>query len=190
MQIGKDLPKRTAPMTKKEANNQNQTQPETETKARSVLELSASEARKFFLKSESYCKMDLPAYFVFDELMRFISGKIGDSKPDSFCDRNKLRSLSSDEINHAIFSNKDGKYAWQRLQLINPFLYVSLVHEITEEDHWEAIKERFQVFSGNGKIKCVSYPVESLAGQKRQGGTDFFLVGESGATIPKPRARL
>lgn len=147
-------------------NNENQTQPETETKTRNVLELSASEARKFFLKSESYCKMDLPAYFVFDELLRFISGKIGDSKLDSFYDRNKLRLLSSDEINHAIFSNKDGKYAWQRLQLINPFLYVSLVHEITKEDHWEAIKERFQVFSGNSKIECTSYPVESLTGQK------------------------
>ena len=128
-------------MTKKEANNQNQTQPETETKARSVLELSTPEARNFFLKSESYCKMELPPYFVFDELLRFISEKIKDRKPSNFYDSKKLRSLSSDEINHAIFNNKDGKYAWQRLQLINPFLYVSLAHEITEEDHWEAIKD-------------------------------------------------
>lgn len=152
-------------MIKEEGNNENQTQPETKTKARSVLELSASEARKFFLKSESYCKMDLPAYFVFDELLCFVSGKIVDKKPDSFYDGDKLRSLSSDEINHSIFSNKDGKYAWQRMQLINPFLYVSLVHEITEEDHWEAIKERFRVFSGNGKIECTSYPVESFTEQ-------------------------
>ncbi len=128
--------------------------------------MSAPEAREFFLKSKSYCKMELPPYFVFDELLRFISEKIKDRKPSDFYDSNKLRSLSSDEINHAIFSNKDGKYAWQRLQLINPFLYVSLAHEITEEDHWEAIKERFQVFSGNEKIECASYPVESLTGQK------------------------
>ena len=155
-------------MTKKKKNNENQAQPEAERKARSVLELLASEARSFFLKSESYCKMDLPPYFVFDKLLRFISEKIGDGDPDNFYDRGKLKSLSlsSDEINHAIFSNKDGKYAWQRLQLINPFLYVSLVHEITQERHWEAIKKRFEYLSRNRKIECASYPVESLTGQK------------------------
>ena len=152
-------------MTKKEKSNQNQTQPETETKVRSVLELSASEARNFFLKSGSYCKMDLPAYFVFDELLRFIGEKIKNRKPSDFYDLKELRSKNSDELNYSIFSNKDGKYAWQRLQLINPFLYVSLAYEITEEDHWEAIKERFQVFSRNGKIECTSYPVESFTEQ-------------------------
>ena len=151
-------------MTKKEKSNGNQTQPETERKARTILELSASEARNFFLKSESYCKIDLPKYFVFDELLRFTSEKIGDSNPDN-C-RKKLRSRSSDKLNHSIFSNKDGKYAWQRLQLINPFLYVLLAHEITEEDHWETIKKRFLVLSMSEKIECTSYPVESLTGQK------------------------
>ena len=157
-------------MTKKEAKNENQMQPEAETKARSVLELSALEARKFFLKSESYCKMDLPAYFVFDDLLRFISEKIENGKPNDFydqrADRKKLRLKSFDELNHSIFNNKDGKYAWQRLQLINPFLYVSLAHRITEKDHWRAIKERFQILSENSKIECASYPVESFAGQK------------------------
>lgn len=66
-------------MTGKEANNENQTQPET--KARSVLEMSAPEAREFFLKGESYRKMDLPAYFVFDDLLKFISDKIGSRCP-------------------------------------------------------------------------------------------------------------
>ncbi len=128
--------------------------------------MSAQEARNFFLKSESYRNMDLPPYFVFDELLRFISEKIKDQNPSDFYNSKKLRKLSSDEINHTIFNNKDGKYAWRPLQLINPFLYVSLAHEITEEDHWEAIKERFRVLSRNGKIECASYPVESLAGQK------------------------
>ena len=168
MQAGKDLGKGSGAMTKKEKSSENQAQPEAERKARSVLELSASEARSFFLKSESYCKMDLPAYFVFDDLLRFISERIGDRNPDDFYDRSEFKSLSlsSDEINHAIFSNKDGKYAWQRLQLINPFLYVSLVREITEENHWEAIKKRFEYLSRNRRIECASYPVESLTGQK------------------------
>ena len=50
--------------------------------------------------------------------------------------------------------------------MINPFLYVSLVHEITEKNRWRSVKKRFQIFSGNEKIKCVSYPVESLTVQK------------------------
>ena len=151
-------------MTKKEANNQNQTQPET--KARSVLELSALEAREFFLKGESYRNMDLPPYFVFDDLLRFISEKIKNRKPNDFYNSKKLRSKSSDKLNHTIFNNKDGKYAWRPLQLINPFLYVALTYEITEEDHWGVIKERFQDFSENGKVECASCPVESLTGQK------------------------
>ena len=153
-------------MTKKEANNENQTQPEAEPRTRSVLELSASEAREFFLKSESYRKMDLPAYFVFDKLLHFISESIGNREPSNFYNKNRLRSLSSDELNHTIFNNKDGGYAWRPLQLINPFLYVSLAHEITREHHWKNIIERFGVLSGNERIQCVSYPVESLTGQK------------------------
>ena len=153
-------------MTKKEKSNENQAQPEAERKARSVTELSASEARKFFLRSESYCKIDLPTYFVFDDLLHFISGKIENSKPSDLYDGKALGKLSSDQLNHSIFNNKDGKYAWQRLQLINPFLYVSLAHKITEENHWETVKERLRTFSKNGKIECCSYPVESLTGQK------------------------
>lgn len=57
-------------MSKKETNGKNQTETEAEKKARSVFELSASEAREFFLKDESFCNMDLPTYFVFEDLLR------------------------------------------------------------------------------------------------------------------------
>lgn len=153
-------------MPGKEANNRNQTQPETETKARSVLEMSALEARNFFLKGESYRNMDLPSYFVFDNLLRFISEKIKNRKPGDFYDSKELRSKSSEELNHTIFNNKDGKYAWRPLQLINPFLYVALANEVTGKAQWGTIKKRFRDFSGNGKIECASCPVESPAGQK------------------------
>ena len=35
----------------------------------SILELSAKEARAFFLKAESYCGLDLPHYIRFDALI-------------------------------------------------------------------------------------------------------------------------
>ena len=46
---------------------------------RSILELSASKARKFFLKEESYNTLDLPPYIVFGDLIagvnQFLKGK-------------------------------------------------------------------------------------------------------------------
>ena len=137
-----------------------------ERKARSILELSAPEVRQFFLKSESFCGMDLPSYFVFTDLLGSVSEKIENRDPKSFYYSKKLEQKSSDELNHTIFSNKDGRYAWRPLQLVNPFLYVSLVHGITEDGCWEHIRKRFQCFSENGKIECASRPVESLTEQK------------------------
>ena len=151
-------------MVKKETNGKNQIK--IKRRARNIIELSAQKARKFFLKSESFCNMDLPPYFIFDKLLNFIDNKIKSKDPNDFYDRNELNLRSSDELNHTIFNNRDGKYAWRPLQLINPFLYVSLVHEITEKNRWRSVKKRFQIFSGNEKIKCVSYPVESLTVQK------------------------
>ena len=55
----------------------------------------------------------------------------------------------------------DGRYAWRPLQLIHPALYVSLVHQITEERNWKTIVKRFSKFTSNKKIKCMSLPIRS-----------------------------
>lgn len=151
-------------MTEKGGNNGSREAKER--KARSILELSAPEAREFLLKSESFCSMELPPYFVFTDLLSSVSEKIENKDPKSFYHAQKLREKSCDELNHTIFSNKDGRYAWRPLQLVNPFLYVSLAHGITEDSCWGIIRERFQCFSENGQIECTSHPVESLTEQK------------------------
>ena len=46
-------------------------------------------------------------------------------------------------------------------QLIHPAIYVSLVHNITEEANWNTIVARFEQFAANPKIKCYSIPLES-----------------------------
>lgn len=38
--------------------------------ARPIIELSSNEARVFLLKPESYCTIDLPPYFQFNELLK------------------------------------------------------------------------------------------------------------------------
>jgi RNA-directed DNA polymerase len=126
---------------------------------RSILEMTNEDARAFLLKEESYCNFLLPPYIKFDDLLHNISVFLTAN------DRSKFQAhkpRDEENLNHIIFNNKDGKYAWRPLQLIDPVLYVSLVHSITESTHWTYIIRKFQEFSSNSKIKCLSLPGESL----------------------------
>ncbi|HRB20981.1 MAG TPA: RNA-directed DNA polymerase [Nitrosomonas sp.] len=133
-----------------------------ETQRKSILMLSHAEAREFFLKAESYCSIDLPPYFVFSELIKQVHAQL---------DGKKLTEVSNnprefDDVNYTILNNKDGKYSWRPFQLIHPALYVSLVHCITDKDNWELLIERFENFSENEKIRCLSLPVVSQSDEK------------------------
>ncbi len=128
-------------------------------KRKSILELTADEARAFFLKQESYCSMDLPPYFVFDDLLARIDAVLGAETLASMTSR---RSRDCEDVNHLILNNKDGRHAWRPLELIHPALYVSLIRRMTEADHWKTICNRFAKFSKTECIKCLSIPVEAL----------------------------
>ena len=126
-------------------------------KTRPLLELSAKEARSFFLKHESYCTIDLPPYFRFDKLLQGIDGVLDER------DLNGLIKKPRDYecVNHTLLSNKDGRHAWRPLELIHPVLYVSLINRITGSDAWALIRERFKEFRENARIECLSIPVLS-----------------------------
>lgn len=134
-----------------------------EKESTSILELSAKEARVHLLKHESYCSLDLPPYFVFEDMLRQVNEKL---------DGRNLSDFQSDsprkyeDVNYRILNNKDGTYAWRPFQLIHPAVYVSLVQKITEEDNWEFIKNKFKEFSENKQIECVSTPRISLSKEK------------------------
>jgi hypothetical protein len=66
-------------------------------------------------------------------------------------------------INYKFLTNKDGKYAWRPLQIVNPIIYVYLVNKITEKDNWNFIKNRFKKFQKNNNIDCYSIPLASKA---------------------------
>lgn len=124
---------------------------------KTILELSATEARDFLLKPDSYCSIDFPSYIVFEKILNDVN---------KILNMEKLSGLSSkpreqDDLNYIVYNNKDGKYAWRPLELIHPALYVSLVHRITEDKHWNTIRDRFGEFSINNKIRCLSLPVIS-----------------------------
>lgn len=133
---------------------------------RSVLELTHEEARTFFLKQESYCNFELPSYFQFSKLLASVSKCLAGKDFKTFLAA-KCHPRDVDDANHTILQNKDGRYGWRSMQLIHPTLYVRLVHLITEEHAWTAIGERFQKFSANEKIICLSLPVESTGGKDK-----------------------
>ena len=133
-------------------------------KSQCVLELTHDEARKHFLKGESYCTIGLPPYFTFNGILSFLDEKmINEPGELSTIQKNKKNGPRNVEnINHTILSNKDGKYAWRPRQIINPVLYVALVHTITCEKNWETLRRRFKKFSEHKTIECLSLPIKSL----------------------------
>jgi len=133
------------------------------TESISILELSHTKARKHFLKDESYFKLDLPPYFVFEKMLTEISGVLNGKGLSNFQTKDPK---CYEDINYTILNNIDGTYAWRPFQLIHPAIYVSLVHIITEEKNWQLIKEKFNEFSNNRQIECLSIPRVSLTEKK------------------------
>ncbi len=130
---------------------------------RSLLDMTAKQARTFFLKSESYCNVDFPEYFQFGEVIGAVA-KVLKTTP-----LHTLRKESPREhegVNYSLLTNKDGRYAWRPFQLIHPAIYVALVHQITDPAHWKTIMARFGVFRALPRFSCLSIPVESASRRK------------------------
>jgi hypothetical protein len=125
---------------------------------KTILDLSHTEVKQYFLKQESYCGIDLPKYFVFTTLLQELDNTINKRLFDLFTNK---KPYDFEDVNYKFLNNKDGKYSYRPLQLIHPAIYVSLVKEITQEANWNTIKARFQEFSKNEKIKCFSIPLQS-----------------------------
>ncbi|ULG71971.1 RNA-directed DNA polymerase [Macrococcus brunensis] len=126
-----------------------------------ITEMTHLEARKFFLKNESYCNIDLPGYINFESLLVEINNKIEEIKKEEIKQHINLKKLKSqDDTNCRIFANKDGKFDWRPLEIINPYIYVYLVRYITQQNVWEFIIEFFKLHHVEN-IKVASIPVES-----------------------------
>lgn len=134
-----------------------------------ITTLNSTEAKDFFLKVESYSNFDLPQYFSFKSLIDAVTAALSGRRLSDFYgnyttpEGKTVTTYPSDfeDVNYKFLTNKDGKFAWRPLQLIHPALYVSLVQNLTEAANWELIKNRFQVFSSNPKIRCYSIPIQS-----------------------------
>ncbi len=123
---------------------------------KTILELSDKEARTFFLKHKSYCSIDLPSYFDFQSLLDGLGASIGDKELKEIQEK---KPNDIEDVNYKFYSNKDGRFDWRPLQLINPAIYVCLVNAITNTESWELVVERFRQFQENKNITCCSIPL-------------------------------
>lgn len=134
---------------------------------KTLLELTHTEAREAFLKQESYCSAELPIYFNFQPLLDALS-KNGNINSIPLDEAKKIN-----DVNYKFLTNKDGKYSWRPIQLINPVIYVNLVNRITKKENWELIKNRFKKFQENENIRCYSIPTVSLNSTKSNKATNI-----------------
>ena len=124
---------------------------------KTILDCSPIEASKFFMSPSRYCTLELPEYYDFsgslDRASKFLI------KWD-FCSYKGMmeKAQTLDDINCRVLLNKDGKFQWRELQIIHPLFYVALVKEITTEDSWELLMNRFRELD-TPNIQCVSMPL-------------------------------
>ena len=74
-----------------------------------ILTLNHEEAMDFFMKFEQDHSFELPEYFTFDEVLKYV--------------REKVRNAPCEECLHDILFNKDGRYGVRPIIIANHFLY-------------------------------------------------------------------
>ncbi len=124
---------------------------------KTVLDLSYTKAREYFLESQNYCNMQLPVYYDFKPVIEYVKKSIGTKElKDILKDPNKKPS-DYENVNHKILVKKDANYSYRPIQLINPFLYYLLVKTMTNKSTWKEIKDRFAALSVTN-IEVASIP--------------------------------
>ena len=122
--------------------------------AKNILTLNHEEAMDFFMKSEQYHGFELPEYFTFNEVLKYVREKVG-TTPYEECLQKGVSPDSLSDVNLDILLNKDGHYAVRPIILANPFLYYFLVREVCYENNWQVIKELFDKFKVPHITSCA-----------------------------------
>jgi hypothetical protein len=83
---------------------------------KTILDLTYNEAKEFFLKEENYFSVELPEYFIFQNLLDNLDKKLLNKELKNFGSGIKVRNL--DDVNYKILTNKDGKLSWRSFREI------------------------------------------------------------------------
>ena len=121
---------------------------------KNILSLNHDEAMDFFMKSEQYHGFELPEYFTFDEILKYVRETIGNA-PYEECVKDDISPNELPDVNLDILLNKDGRYAVRPIMLANPFLYYFLVREVCNEQNWDVVKGLFDKFKVPHITSCA-----------------------------------
>lgn len=121
---------------------------------KNILTLNHVEAMDFFMKSEQYHGFELPEYFTFDEVLKYVRDAIRDTS-FSECIKVEITPEELTDVNLDILLNKDGRYAVRPIVLANPFLYYFLVREICNKENWTIVRELFEKFKVPHITSCA-----------------------------------
>lgn len=133
---------------------------------KTIIDLTALEARNFLLLNKSYCNFDLPHYFNFQPILDASRSIIEQEQSVDKC--RKANYSNYDRVNYSVIANKDSNYSWREMQLIHPLLYTDLVYEITQEKHWETLNLCFSKYRHSEYISVASLPVIPQNTKKKQ----------------------
>ncbi|MBR3386447.1 RNA-directed DNA polymerase [Candidatus Saccharibacteria bacterium] len=128
-----------------------------------VFYLDAEEARKYFLKSDSYFTMPMPKYYDFGVLLKKVARGMEGRHLEDYCVKD-IRECEG--VNYELAYSKDGGYGRRVFQLIHPVLYVELVNYLTKEASWERIKTRLRIYRKRNAVTSVSTIPWAMADDK------------------------
>lgn len=135
---------------------------------KSIHHLDHNKARDFFARAENYCNVDLPKYVNFQSLLDEVNKKLQGNTLNSWFNSTQ-KPHDDDKVNYRLLGNKDSSYAWRPYELVNPALYIDLVHLITDEQHWKELSNRFSHFTTDNLITCCSMPLVKNRRQTQKG---------------------
>lgn len=110
---------------------------------KTILDLSYTKARQYFMESQNYCSMQLPVYIDFKPVLDYVQTIIGNRSLEVILKNKNIKPSKMEGVNHSILVKKDAQYSYRPIQLINPFLYYLLVNALTNRSSWKEIKDRF-----------------------------------------------
>lgn len=137
-----------------------------------IIELNGQDARKYLMLSSSYCTLNLPDYIDFTPVLSFVKDTVGRKEFSSCLADAKKKPSRYEGVNHHLLVNKDGRYAFRRIQLANPYLYYLIVRMITTPKYWAEIQHHFESRKRPNFI-VASLPKVKKAKMHAQAGVDI-----------------
>lgn len=113
---------------------------------KSILELSAPKAYKYFMESSNYCSLDLPKYIDFSKVLTYVETTVGKKSFKEILKNKKKMPSDYEGVNHRLLIKKDAQFMYRPIDVANPYLYYLLVRQITTPGNWKEIKRVFSTF--------------------------------------------